>query len=100
MKITTKKYGNILQWRYDHTLSEEEEQLEKFFNKEMRTAVYLHIADAHYDNIQWLLSEWRKSTSELLESINDKNKYKDLLSKRMILNSKLDHYLRKNFAIS
>ena len=93
----TPRLEDYSQWRYDHILSEDEERYEAQFNKEMMTSVYRENPNAKYNDVYWLLTEWRKNTAILLElrNIGDKHTYDIMLSHRMMLNYYLTVYLQR-----
>jgi len=92
-----KRLEDHSQWRYDHVLTDEEEQHEAHFNQEMLSSIYRENPNAKYNDIYWLLTEWRKNTAILLElrNIGDKHTYDVMLSHRMMLNYYLIVYLQR-----
>lgn len=96
----THRLDDYSRWRYDHMLTDEEEKNEVHFNKEMMSTSHREYRGVDYNNIYWLLTEWRKNTPLLLEARknDDVLKYDILLSHRSLLNHYLNIYLRKSFA--
>lgn len=92
-----KRLEDIWQWKYDHVLTDEEEKNEVFFNKEMQTSYHYEFKNTKYNDIYWLLTEWRANTPLLLQARKhkDMNRYNILLSHRLMLNYHLNAYLRK-----
>jgi hypothetical protein len=91
-------FDNLWQWKYDHTLSNEEERLENHYNHKMQSVSFAHIEGGEYNNIYWLLTQWRKNTSLLLVAEKrSKEEFLNLLSHRYTLNAYLNNYVSKLF---
>jgi len=89
---------NQWQWKYDRALSTEEEKLENYYNRKMQTVSFIHVPDGEYNNIYWLLTEWRKNTTLLLVAEKrSKEEFENLLSHRLTLNGYLNAYVAKLF---
>jgi len=80
------------QWKYDHELTVDEIKDELFFNNAMTSSSQYQIQDGNFTDIYWLLTEWRKNTSQLKHYKQQGNQieYEKLLSFRAVLNYALD----------
>lgn len=83
-----KSLFDYYQWRYDRELNEKEVQDEHALNKEMTYYIPHDLHDGKWDDIYWLLTEWRKNT-QLVHTEKNKEIRIRLLQHRYVL----DHYL-------
>jgi len=94
-----KRIEDNWQWKYDHTLTDEEEKTESYYNKEMQGSFFYENKNAKYNDIYWLLTEWRANTPLLVQARKNKDthRYNILLGHRFMVNHHLNAYLRKTF---